>query len=69
MDSTFVALMSLAGTAIGSIGGILASARLTNHRLQQLEEKVKIHNSLVERMCVVEERSKGNSHRLDNIEI
>ena len=45
------AILSFVGTIIGSIGGVLASSRLTNFRLQQLEEKVKLHNSVVERMA------------------
>ncbi len=67
-DAIFVALLSLAGTAIGSVGGILASNKLVNYRLKKLEEKVQAHNNLVERMCVVEERAKSNSHRLDALE-
>lgn len=49
-----VALCALAGTLFGSIGSIFVSSRLTNHRLEQLEKKVDKHNSLVERMVVVE---------------
>ncbi len=68
MDNTIViALISFAGTAIGSISGVLASSRLTNFRLQQLEEKVKLHNNLVERMVTVEQSCKSAHHRLDDI--
>ena len=67
-NEVFTSLLALAGTAIGSITGILTSARLTNFRLKQLEEKVKLHNNLVERMTAVEQRSKSNTHRLDNLE-
>lgn len=67
-NEVLTSLLALAGTAIGSITGILASARLTNFRLKQLEEKVKLHNNLVERMAAVEQRSKSNTHRLDNLE-
>lgn len=44
-----VALIGLGGSALGSMIGVLASARLTQYRLQKLEEKVQAHNSLVER--------------------
>ena len=44
------------GTVIGSFGGIVASAKLTNFRLEQLEKKVDKHNSFAERMPVVEEK-------------
>lgn len=68
MDNTIIiALISFAGTAIGSISGVLASSRLTNFRLQQLEEKVKLHNNLVERMVTVEQSCKSAHHRLDDI--
>lgn len=62
------AVLAFAGTAVGAVGGILASARLTSFRLERLEEKVKLHNNLVERMAAVEQRSKSNTHRLDNLE-
>ena len=67
-NEVLTSLLALAGTAIGSITGILPSARQTNFRLKQLEEKVKLHNNLVERMTAVEQRSKSNTHRLDNLE-
>lgn len=67
-DVILVAMLSLAGTAIGSIGGILASNKLTNFRLKKLEEKVQAHNNLVERMYRVEDRAKSNSHRIEELE-
>lgn len=67
-DTILVALLSLAGTLLGSVFGILASNKLTSFRLQKLEEKVQMHNNLIERMYKVEERSKSNSHRIDSIE-
>lgn len=69
MDGAILtAVLGFAGTLIGSLGGIFASSRLTNFRLQQLEEKVKLHNNLVERMTAVEEKIKGNLHRIEEIE-
>lgn len=53
-DTMFVAVMSLVGTLIGTLGGILASSKLTNWRLQKLEEKVDKHNSIMERTCIIE---------------
>ena len=49
-----MALLSLAGTFIGSLLGIFGSARMTNFRLEQLEKKVEKHNQVVERMAVAE---------------
>lgn len=67
-DAVLTALLSLAGTAIGSITGILASNKLTNFRLKSLEARVAQHNHLVERMYGVEDRAKANQHRIDKIE-
>lgn len=62
-----VALLSLAGTLSGSLIGVVTSNRLTNYRIQQLEEKVNKHNNLVERMALVEASTKSAHHRLDEI--
>lgn len=67
-SEVLTALLALIGTAVGSVGGVMASAKLTNFRLKRLEEKVRLHNNLVERMAHVEERSKSNTHRLDRLE-
>jgi len=63
-----VALVSFVGTCVGTVGGIMASARLTNYRLAQLEEKVGKHNSFAERMPVIEEQIKVVNHRLEDLE-
>lgn len=47
---------SFLGSATGCVAGILASQRLTNYRLQQLESRVDKHNNLVERMTASEIR-------------
>lgn len=67
-ETVLVAVLALCGTAIGSIGGILAANKLTNFRLQKLEEKVEAHNKLVVRMVEVEQSTKRNSERIDAIE-
>ena len=45
----------------------MTANRLTNYRIEQLEEKVKKHNNLVERMAVVEQSAKSAHHRLDEL--
>ena len=62
-----VAVCSLVGTMIGSLTGIMTANKLSNYRLEQLEEKVKKHNNLVERMIVVEQSTKSAHHRLDEL--
>ena len=71
----FVALLSLAGTLLGSLFGILAANRLTNYRLGQLEEKVNNHNNVIERLfhleqdvAVLDNRQKVSEHRLRDLE-
>lgn len=55
MDSTIiVAIMSLLGTLIGSLGGIIASNKLVIYRIQELEKKVEKHNSLIDRVYKLE---------------
>lgn len=49
-----VALLGLVGTLAGSFLGVIAASRLTNYRLQQLEEKVNRHNNIIERTFVLE---------------
>ena len=51
-----IAIFSLAGTLIGTFGGIMASQRLTQYRIEQLEKKVDKHNTLIDRMYKLEER-------------
>lgn len=55
-SEVLVAILSLIGTFIGSIGGILTSQKLTNYRIGQLENKVDKHNTLIDRMYKIESR-------------
>lgn len=63
-----IALISLMGTLGGSLGGILVSSKMTNYRLQQLENRVAEHNNFAKRMPVVEEQIKVINHRLEDLE-
>ena len=67
-ENIIIAAVSFLGTLVGTIGGIIASARLTNYRLAQLEEKVGKHNSFAERMPVIDEQIKVINHRIDDLE-
>lgn len=59
MDSTIiVAILSLLGTVIGSLGGVLAANNLIKYRIQKLEEKVNKHNNLIDRMYKLERDEK-----------
>ena len=62
-----VAIIALAGTAIGSLGGVLAASKLINYRIEQLEKKVDKHNSVVERIAVVEVKVSDQALELKRI--
>ena len=66
--SVLVALLSLAGTLIGTLGGILVSSKLTNFRLEQLENKVDKHNNFAGKIPVLQEQIRGLSDRLEDLE-
>lgn len=75
MESIVVALIGLAGSAVGSLAGVLASAKLTNYRLEQLEKRVQAHNNLIERTYKLEERTEVQeekirvaNHRIEDLE-
>lgn len=64
----WIAAFSFLGTAVGTVGGILTSAKLTNYRIQQLEKKVDKHNNFAERIPVLENTVKSINHRIDDLE-
>lgn len=57
-DTVIVGFISLLGTVIGTLGGIVASSKMTLYRIEQLEEQVKKHNNLVERVFRLEDADK-----------
>lgn len=70
-----VGLLSLAGTLIGSIAGIMTSNKLAMYRIEQLERKVDKHNSMIERtykleeqQAVLEEKIKVANNRILDLE-
>ena len=68
-------LINFLGIIVGTFGGILASSRLTNYRIEQLEKKVDKHNTLIERTYKIEEKCavydeqiKVANHRITDLE-
>ena len=49
-DTVWVGLLSLIGTCVGSLAGILTANKLVNYRLRMLENKVNRHNQLTEKI-------------------
>lgn len=66
-ETIVVALIGLAGSAIGAFAGVMASAKLTNFRLQQLEDKVAKHNNMVERTYQLEGRMNEAEHEIEDL--
>lgn len=74
-ETVIIALISLLGTLFGTFGGILTSNRLTTYRIAQLEEQVKKHNNVIERVYrledndkLLEEKIKVANNRLSDLE-
>lgn len=62
-----VAILSLCGTGIGSVAGIMAANRLTLYRIEQLEAKVERHNNLMERVALMEQDEATQWKRIDEL--
>ena len=74
-EAIIVAGFSLLGTLAGAYFSNKKSAALISYRLEQLEQKVAKHNSLVERMYnlekredVIEEKMRVANHRIEDLE-
>ena len=74
-ETIIIALISLLGTLGGTFGGILATSKLTNYRIEQLEKKVDKHNNIIEHTYkledndkLLEEKIKVANHRIDDLE-
>lgn len=66
-ETVIVAILSLIGTLLGTMGGILTANKLTNYRIQQLEKKVEEHNKVVERMYRLETRVAVDEEEIDHL--
>ena len=67
-ETRIIALISPAGTLIGSLGGIVVSSKMTNYRIEQLEKKVDKHNNFAEKIPIINEQIKVINHRLEDLE-
>ena len=66
IDSTIiVALISMAGTIIGSMIGVMKSNDKTLYRIEQLEKKVEAHNNLVEWQLLNKKKNPMNNESKD----
>ena len=67
-SAVIVAIISFLGTLIGTAGGIIASGKLTEYRISQLEKKVDIQNRTTLKIPVIEEKISNLTVRVSNIE-
>lgn len=66
-SEVIVAVLALAGTLVGSLAGILTANKLVVYRLEKLEQKVDKHNSVIERVTLLERDNAGQWKRLDEL--
>lgn len=66
-EAVIIALIGFAGAVVGSALGILASAKLTNYRLEQLENKVNLHNNAIERLYNLERNHAVLEQRVEDL--
>jgi len=74
-EQIMIAILSFAGTIVGSLTGICTTSKLSNYRIEQLEKKVDKHNNLIERVylieqheAVLENKIKTADHRISDLE-
>lgn len=67
-DSIIVAVLSLVGTAIGSVVSVLTANRLTNYKIDELKKTVEKHNSLIDRTYRLEESVTLVNEKLDTLD-
>lgn len=67
MHEIIIALLGFAGTLVGSLLGVLTAQKLTQYRLQQLEEKVNKHNNLIERTFKLEGQMEECRHDIKDL--
>lgn len=66
-EAVIVALLGLFGTLAGSFLGIITASKLTNFRLERLEETVNKHNGVIERTYALEGRVTELEHDVKDL--
>ena len=66
-ETIIVGLLSLTGTLIGSICGIIASQKLTIYRIEQLEKKVDKHNQIADKVLEMQGRMTECEHNINDL--
>ena len=63
-----VAILGFLGTLFGSCAGAVASSRLTNYRLEQVEKKVDAISMDKDEFIVLIQRVSNNERRIERLE-
>lgn len=66
-EAIIVAVLSLVGTLVGSIAGILTANKLVVYRIEQLEKKVEKHNNVIERVYLLEKNEAVIEEELEHL--
>ena len=66
-DVVIVAIVGAIGSGLCSLLGVVASSKLTQYRLQELEKKVQAHNNLIDRMYKVEKKQSELETRVETL--
>ena len=66
-ETIIVAILSLFGTLLGSLFGILAANKLIMYRIEQLEKKVEKHNNIVDRMYNLEKKVAVDEEEIEHL--
>ena len=74
-DTVIVGILALIGTLVGSHFSNRKNSALIAYRMEQLEQKVNKHNSIIERTyklekdeSIIEEQIKVINHRIEDLE-
>lgn len=62
-----VAILSLIGTLLGSLAGIMTANKLVVYRIDQLEKKVEKHNNVIERVYKLEKDEAVMQEEIDHL--
>ena len=67
-ETIIVAVLSLFGSLAGTFFSNRKASALIEYRLEQLEEKVNLHNQVIERTYGLEQRMAVDEVRLEQLE-
>lgn len=74
-SEVLVAIISFAGTAVGSIVAVVTANSLTNYKIEELRKQVEKHNTIIDRVYQLEaedkvknEEIKEINHRIEDLE-